>query len=173
MSDALKIQLAGTLSQSLRRGLNEMYVFHLVSATATEWNNGISQANLVLVDYDLWMATDDQRRKSIRNRAPAIVVILVTDLSGEEQALSRLSIDADDYLLSDASTAEIARTIRHARHHRSMALLLHDTQRKLAQAHKRSSQLMSVGPTYRIGVAGESQLVRPSRRETTVSDEVF
>mgnify|MGYP001159214880 CR=1 FL=1 len=173
MRNVLKIQLAGALAQRLRPVLDEISVVHLVSSRIKVWTDGATPANLILVDYHLWMDTERSTKVLIRNQLPAVVVVLVADVADEERALKQINVDADDYLLPEASAAEVARTIRHARHRRSLMLLLHDTQRKLARSHARSARLLSDGTTHRMSsaVGGETPLVRPTRRETAVFEK--
>lgn len=169
MRNALKIRLEGPLTQQLRFALSEIPVIELVSAKFMAWLAG-SAADVIFIDLQLWLASNDEIRQTLRQEEPTLVVILVATLDDEESALTQLVIDADDYLLPSATAEDIARTIRNARQRRSLLLMLRDTQQKLSQTHTRLTQLLDEGATYRIGseLARESELVRsPIERPTS------
>lgn len=162
MRNALKIRLEGPLTQQLRFALSEIPVIELVSSKSMSWLAGSASADVVFVDHHLWLSSHDDIRSSLRNDEPTLVVILVARVEDEEAAIAQLAIDADDYLLPNATSEDIARTIRNARQRRSLLMMLRDTQQKLAQTHHRLTQLLEDGATYRIGVelARETELVR-------------
>jgi DNA-binding NarL/FixJ family response regulator len=162
MRNALKIRLEGPLTQQLRFALSEIPVIELVSAKSMAWLSGAAAADVIFIDYRLWLATNDEVRAVMREKDPSLVVILVSRVEDEEATLGQLGVDADDYLLPTASAEEIARSIRNSRQRRSLLMMLRDTQEKLSQSHQRLTQLLDDGATYRIGteLARESELVR-------------
>jgi DNA-binding NarL/FixJ family response regulator len=161
MRNALKIRLEGPLTQQLRFALSEIPVIELVSSKSMSWLAG-SASDVVFIDHLLWMSTVDEIRSSLRDNEPTLVVILVAQVDDEEAAIAQLAVDVDDYLLPNATSEDVARTIRNARQRRSLLMILRDKQQKLAQTHHRLTQLLEDGATYRVGVelARETELVR-------------
>lgn len=162
MRNALKIRLEGEQTAELRSELKKIPVIEIVSSQPMAWLSGSAGADVVFVDFPVWLAASESERQAFRQQEQQVVVILVCSAEQEEDALAQLAIDADDYILPTVTAEQLARVIRNARQRRSLLIMLRDTQAKLAQTHLRLTQLLDDGAPYRIGaeLARETELIR-------------